>query len=164
MESSYKNIQLVMLKGSIGDLQAKCLKDVDAQIRPCQSVDEAIAAIANGTPKTPDVKHEPLIPFEFITEVEVYPSLEHLGYKTFREKHSGPIRPKLPPSFWFLLPRSQRESFVGDMEERFVLIAKRDGQSAATRWFYREVTLSFISLAFAALKRFSGLERLFRRV
>jgi len=34
----------------------------------------------------------------------------------------------------------------------------------ATRWFYREVTRSFFSLAFAALKRVSSIEKLIRRV
>jgi hypothetical protein len=58
----------------------------------------------------------------------------------------------------------QLESFVGDIEERYSRIFHTHGHRAATRWFYREVIHSFLSLTYEALKRVSGIERLLRRI
>jgi len=63
-----------------------------------------------------------------------------------------------------LLNRRNLDSFVGDLEERYALILKAHGRRAATVWFWREVIHSFLSLAFDALHRISGLEKLFRRI
>jgi hypothetical protein len=56
------------------------------------------------------------------------------------------------------------DSLIGDIEERYVLTVKTKGRQTATRWFYREAAHSFCSLGFDALKRISGIEKLFRRI
>lgn len=63
-----------------------------------------------------------------------------------------------------LSPNENRSSIVGDLEERYRKIAAAEGRRAANRWFWREVIHSFLSLAFNALKRISGLEKLCRRI
>lgn len=63
-----------------------------------------------------------------------------------------------------LMSQNERESFIGDLEERKRAILQHEGRRAATRWFWQEVIHSFFSLAFDALKRVSGFERLFRRI
>jgi|ERR1017187_987814 hypothetical protein len=57
-----------------------------------------------------------------------------------------------------------RDSFLGDLEERYAALTKTKGRRAASRWFWRQVVHSFFSLAFDALKRLSGLEKLLRRI
>jgi hypothetical protein len=57
-----------------------------------------------------------------------------------------------------------RESIVGDIEERFGQLVEKEGRPAATRWIWREVVHSFFFLAFDALKRVSGIEKLYRRI
>ena len=56
------------------------------------------------------------------------------------------------------------QSIAGDLQERYVARFKNKGSNASGLWFWREVIHSFFSLAFDALKRVSGLERLFRRI
>jgi hypothetical protein len=56
-----------------------------------------------------------------------------------------------------LASNANRNSIIGDLEERYRRIAGTEGQRAASRWFWREVIHSFLSLAFDALKRISGL-------
>lgn len=63
----------------------------------------------------------------------------------------------------FASKRTQ-QSFLGDLEERYAALTKTKGRQAASRWFWRELIHSFISLAFDALKRLSGLEKLLRRI
>jgi len=67
--------------------------------------------------------------------------------------------------FAFLFVSTQnRESFIGDLKERYAAILQQKGRRSATRWFWREVFFSFLSLALDAVKKISGLERLFRRI
>jgi len=63
-----------------------------------------------------------------------------------------------------LLSRQNRDSFLGDLEERYGLLLKDRGRRAANHWFYRGVFHSFLSLEFDALKRVSGLEKWYRRI
>lgn len=57
-----------------------------------------------------------------------------------------------------------RDALIGDLEERYSAIVQSEGRRAATRWFWQEVSRSFFSLAFDALKRISGLDKLVRRI
>jgi len=69
--------------------------------------------------------------------------------------------------FSLLMSPDNCEGFIGDLEERHGEILQTKGRRAATIWFWREVALSFISLALDALKRLSGFEKLverFRRI
>ena len=61
------------------------------------------------------------------------------------------------------LARQNRDSFVGDLEERYGVILKATGRRAATIWFWREVGHSFLSLALDAVKNLSGFEKLIER-
>jgi len=56
------------------------------------------------------------------------------------------------------------ESFVGDLKERHQSLLTNGDQRAADRWYRRQLIHSIVSLAFHALKRISGLEKLFRRI
>jgi hypothetical protein len=56
-----------------------------------------------------------------------------------------------------------RDSFIGDLEERFRIQVAEKGRRSASRWFWRQVVHSFFSLAFDALKRLSALEKLIER-
>src|SRR5262249_26323027 len=69
-----------------------------------------------------------------------------------------PIRPT--PIFTLLMPPTGCEIFVGDLEERYRLILKKQGQRTAQRWFWRQVFQSLFPLIFAALRRVSGYEKL----
>jgi hypothetical protein len=76
-------------------------------------------------------------------------------------------RPPLPDIFGFValfLSRQNRNSFVGDIEERYRILLRKQGRRSATLWFWRQMVHSFLSLALDALKRISGFERLFRRI
>src|ERR1019366_2414025 len=61
------------------------------------------------------------------------------------------------------LSGEKRDSFIGDVEERFRFMVNKKGRRAATIWFWREVLHSFLSLALDALKRVSGFEKLMER-
>jgi hypothetical protein len=71
---------------------------------------------------------------------------------------------KFPVRFVPLLKylTSQSVPLIGDLQEGHSVIMKKDGKSTADRWYYRQVALSFISLASSAVKRLSGIERLSR--
>jgi hypothetical protein len=62
------------------------------------------------------------------------------------------------------LTGQNRDSFVGDLQERYGLLLEKEGRRVATRWFWRQVVFSFLSLALDSLKKISGWERLFRRI
>jgi hypothetical protein len=62
------------------------------------------------------------------------------------------------------LSMQNRETFLGDLQERYRLIEAEKGSRAAQFWFWREVLHSIISLALDALKNVSGLVKLFRRI
>jgi hypothetical protein len=62
--------------------------------------------------------------------------------------------------FSFFMAGENCESFIGDLEERFGMILKARGRRSATLWFWRQVIQSLFPLAFAALRRVSGFERL----
>jgi hypothetical protein len=66
--------------------------------------------------------------------------------------------------FLIVLGRRECDVFIGDLEERHGILFEKQGREAATRWFWRQVALSFFSLALEALKRISGLEKLLRRI
>ena len=70
---------------------------------------------------------------------------------------------KLSAIFFLITSSANRESFLGDLEERFHIEVKEKGRRAATVWFWREVIHSFFSLALDALKRLSGFEKLVER-
>jgi hypothetical protein len=76
---------------------------------------------------------------------------------------SDPARPAHIVPFAFFTSKRNRESFIGDLEERYRAMLQQEGYRAANRWYRRQVTLSFLSFAFAALKRVSGLEKLIER-
>ena len=61
------------------------------------------------------------------------------------------------------LQKKNRDSFIGDLEERFGIIVEEKGRRAATRWFWREIRHSFLSLTLDGLKKLSGLEKLMER-
>jgi len=63
----------------------------------------------------------------------------------------------------FLSPKSST-AIMGDLQEGFGALRIRKGHKTASKWFWREATKTVLSLSFDALKRFSGLERLFRRI
>jgi hypothetical protein len=63
-----------------------------------------------------------------------------------------------------LMSHGQRDAFIGDLEERYGVIARAKNRRAATAWFWREVAHSLFSLAIVALKKVSGLENLLRRI
>jgi hypothetical protein len=66
--------------------------------------------------------------------------------------------------FMLFMDQGSAEGLSGDLEQRYVAISKEQGHQSASRWFYRELIHSFLSLAFTALKRLSGLEKLIRRI
>jgi hypothetical protein len=66
--------------------------------------------------------------------------------------------------FSLLMDSQVCESFMGDLQERYGLMLAQKGPNTANRWYYREVILSFFSLAFDALKRVFGIEKLYRRI
>ena len=76
------------------------------------------------------------------------------------------VRPPLDTSRIFDLFMSPAHcgTFIGDLEERYGAIVQHEGSRAATIWFWLEVLHSFFSLAFDALKRISGIEKLYRRI
>ena len=77
---------------------------------------------------------------------------------------SLPIPPEpLTHLFRLVLSPDNRDSFIGDLEERYGAILQHEGHCAASRWFWRQVVHSFFSLAFDALKRLSALEKLIER-
>lgn len=101
--------------------------------------------------------------------------LEHFDRSTNRtiEKQtlsfvSSSDRPALPFNitlvFRLVLSPAKCEVLIGDLQERYLQLLQSDGSQRATRWFCREVVHSLFSLAFDALKRLSGLEKLFRRI
>jgi hypothetical protein len=51
-------------------------------------------------------------------------------------------------------------SIVGDLEERYVQIAMKQGHRSAQLWFWRQVAQSLFPLVIAAIRRVSGFERL----
>jgi len=59
---------------------------------------------------------------------------------------------------------SSYDAILGDLQERHALLVKQEGRRVANRWFYSEVFSSLISLSWVALKRISGLEKLYRRI
>jgi hypothetical protein len=61
------------------------------------------------------------------------------------------------------LSGQSRETFIGDLEERYGLILNAKGHRTAKIWFWGEVVHSFFSLTLAALKRVSGFEKLLER-
>jgi len=66
--------------------------------------------------------------------------------------------------FTLFLDQRTAQAVLGDLNERRTAAATKVGSASATRWFWREVVHSFLSLAFAALKRISGVEKLYRRI
>jgi len=92
----------------------------------------------------------------------------------FNQLRTGPsldsaLRYWSPPAdvrvlFGVLWKTDSLDTFIGDLEERYGLVLKSQGRRAATIWFWREVALSFISLALDAVRRISGLEKLMRRI
>jgi hypothetical protein len=62
-----------------------------------------------------------------------------------------------------LLSKENRDSFIGDLEERYGLILESKGRRSATVWFWREVIHSCFSLTFDAMKRVSRFEKLIER-
>jgi lipopolysaccharide biosynthesis protein len=69
-----------------------------------------------------------------------------------------------PRLFGFFMSPASCNSIIGDLEERQGEILRKKGRRAATIWFWREVALSFISLALDAVRKISGLEKLMRRI
>ena len=65
--------------------------------------------------------------------------------------------------FCIFVSQDERDALLGDLEERYGVILKGKGRRAATRWFWRQVVHSFLSLAFDSLKRLSALEKLIER-
>jgi DNA-binding CsgD family transcriptional regulator len=45
------------------------------------------------------------------------------------------------------------DSLAGDLEEGYILRAKKSGRQAANRWFWKQVILTTINLAFSALTK-----------
>jgi hypothetical protein len=76
---------------------------------------------------------------------------------------SIPAPPDVTLLFLFL-SKEKRDSFFGDLQERYEIILKVNGSRSAALWFWRQVIHSFFSLAFDTLKRISGLEKLYRRI
>src|ERR1051326_2506643 len=58
----------------------------------------------------------------------------------------------------------KRESFLGDLEERYSLLCNKKDRGSANLWLWKQVVFSFFSLALDALKRISGFEKLYRRI
>jgi hypothetical protein len=56
-----------------------------------------------------------------------------------------------------------RESFVGDLEERYARIFQTEGRRSAVLWLWREIGHSLLSLGLASLKRLSGVAELIAR-
>jgi hypothetical protein len=95
---------------------------------------------------------------------------EVLAQKPFSDSDDGPFQAddvQRPPVdagrllAVFLSPH-QVECLLGDLQEGYEQSLRGAGRSAASRWYYRQVALSFLSFALAALKRVSGIGRLFR--
>lgn len=86
-----------------------------------------------------------------------------------QSRPTGPFGSPYMPSrralsiFAIFMPREAHDAFLGDLEERFRIQAQEKGRRSATRWFWRQVILSLFCLAFDALKRVSGLEKLIER-
>jgi hypothetical protein len=81
----------------------------------------------------------------------------------WRSKHTG------HDAFWSTTCQTIEikgvgEALICDLDERYAALEQSAGRRAATRWFWREVAHSFLSLLFDALKRISGLDKLYRRI
>jgi len=63
-----------------------------------------------------------------------------------------------------LTTTSQVEVIVGDLEERYRMIAEQSGTRAARRWYWSEISRCLVPLARSALKRVSGWESICRRI
>jgi hypothetical protein len=79
----------------------------------------------------------------------------------FQEQSSPPIN--LAPILSLFISGQRRESFIGDLEERYGTMLRNQGRRVATIWFWRESVHSFFSLAFDTLKQISGFEKLIER-
>jgi hypothetical protein len=60
---------------------------------------------------------------------------------------------------WFM-SGNNRDSFIGDLEERHAAISKTKGHRSAQLWFWRQVFQSLFPLVIAAIRRVSGYDRL----
>ena len=70
--------------------------------------------------------------------------------------------------FSAVLTARSHESFIGDLEQRYNLLAKSKSRPFAQLWLLRQAATSLVPLVIAALKRISGydklIERLYRRM
>jgi hypothetical protein len=61
------------------------------------------------------------------------------------------------------LSGQNRESFIGDLEERYARIFQTDGSRSAVLWFWRELFHSLLALGLESLIRLSGVAELIAR-
>jgi len=110
-----------------------------------------------------------LDPAEFSARQGRKATKKSFGYQLFREMRFGLIasanRQRICDRLISVIASPQlAATILGDLEERFSVMARESSSRNATRWYCREVFHSLVSLAFDALKRVSGIERLFRRI
>ena len=80
-------------------------------------------------------------------------------------KRNRPATLFLVASILGLLVSSENcDAVAGDIEQRCARIAKSEGRLRAISWFWKQVITSIAPLAWAALKRISGLEAIYRRI
>jgi hypothetical protein len=142
-------------------LEAKELATLTADKLPAERFSFEVLNFGNGEFQTTECVKEPLsnVPS---------PLLESESGVRTTNAEIGPIsgftlsRIESPISI-FLCP-DVSSSIVGDIKERHNVLLNSEGLRPANCGLYRQVILTFFSLAFDALKRLSGLERLLRRI
>jgi hypothetical protein len=73
-------------------------------------------------------------------------------------------RPNVTVLFALFLSSLNCDAVVGDLQERYATAIARRGRYRAILWFWRQVITSLAPLAWASLKRVSGLEAIQRRI
>lgn len=129
-----------------------------------------IIALPSGVRDSPtafQIKHHGIQQLSLFNETRDG-SFEEIDYQDAPHQDSTVSLPTLPMDairlLSMLLSPNSRQSFIGDLEERYGLIVQKKGRHAANVWFWRELIQSLFSLALDAIKRLSGLEWLYRRI
>jgi hypothetical protein len=89
------------------------------------------------------------------------------GSTDFRlTRDSVSSRPPLniTPLFALFLSSEICDAVVGDLQERYTQAFTQRGRTHATLWFLKQAATSLMPFAWAALKRVSGVEAIYRRI
>jgi hypothetical protein len=66
--------------------------------------------------------------------------------------------------FALFLTSEMCAAVVGDLQERYAKVFRQRGHTHATLWFLKQTAISLMPFVWAALKRVSGVEAIYRRI